>query len=183
MGERFIHFEDWSIFTNILNKKNIKHGGRIIKAFASSEDPRITFSNPNLAVVKESDDDFRENYSYPEQVKEFDGDDLEAELDRRGFDSIAKKQIRTLFRFANNPNTPFCITGMAIKHNAEWLIKHPFDDIDGLEEVIKNPALASRIHLDIFTTESLNKLRDIVDYDDETQLVSMTQGSRDRSLK
>ena len=36
----YLRFEDWTTFTSKLDKKGVRHGGKIIKVFATDENPR-----------------------------------------------------------------------------------------------------------------------------------------------
>ncbi len=58
-------------------------------------------------------------------------------------------------------------------HQGEWLINHPLQDLDGLENAVKNPEGSShQIHLDIFLPQSLDKLFQLIGHDPtiETEL-------------
>lgn len=175
----FIHFEDWSspIFLNQLTTKNIPHGDKIIKVFASDENPNTIFKKPGLVVLEMDDSPFssEEAYDYGDRGR-YSGTQLEKKLAGYGLNDFGKRTMRALFRFSNQEG--FCQAAMETKVDDKWLIDHPFGDIDGITNAITNPARENSIHLDIFFPSSLERLKSIVNFDKPDATVPMIEGTR-----
>ena len=179
----YLHFEDWSdrLYLDLLERKGLPHGGKIIKIFANDEDPRIALAKPDLAIVKSNHAPIGESevYDYAERGL-YSGPELEAVLANHGLNDIGERIVRSLFRFANEQG--FTQAAMAARKGDSWLINHPLGDIDGIDMAIRNPARIPHIHLDIFFPDSLARLKEsVVDYDDPSQLLDKHEASRWRT--
>lgn len=171
----FIHFEDWTVplFISRLNAKGLPHAGRIIKTYATYQDPRELIDRPSLIVLESNHSPFRNDESFPYEGREtYTGEDLETRLEELGLHSVGKEVVRSLFRFANQDNARFCQTAMAAQFEGKWLFDHPFQDLDGLEAARLKPDLKeSQIHLDLFYPTSIERLRGIVNFDNRAQVL------------
>lgn len=168
----YLRFEDWSQFTGYLDRKGISHGGRIIKIYATDEDPRIKFGKEGLAVVESSDEPFKsdEVFDFGERGV-FTGQDLEDAISAKQANELAGRTARALARFAVREDTRFAYVGMQVKVGERFLIQHPLDGIDGWERVVGGQqGQEGSLHLDIFTPTSLGRLRQIVDFEDSTRI-------------
>lgn len=167
-----VYFEDWSIDICLdrLEQKGLPHGGRVIKAFASGEDPRQVLGRESLKVVGSCGAEFQQGETFEYEGRGTYSDaQLEAILGMYGLNALGNRTARALFRFANEHG--FCQAAMQARQDDHWLITHPLEDIDGLDA--KRPA---SFHLDIFFPESLVTLREILDYDDPNLLVDWREG-------
>lgn len=169
----FIHLSDWSLFLNELDRKGVPHGGRIIKAFAIEENPALKLGRPSIFTVCSKSSPFLEDEFFSYAGREtYSGPKLEKDLRDIGLDEISNRHVRALFRFGNSPEIQSCQTMMAQRSsNGEWIFKHPFNDIDGIEAAIRNPRRALSIHLDMFCPETLTRLRKVFDIDNKELLV------------
>lgn len=171
----FIHFEDWTVplFLSMLEAKGMPHAGRIMKVYATYQDPRELMDRPYLTVLESDHSPFRtdEVFRY-EGRQSYTGDVLEEKLKELGLQLTGMDVTRSLFRFANQEDTGFCQAAMAAQYGGKWLFDHPFQDLDG---VISNELQPNRritqIHLDIFYPTSIERLRKIVDFVDNPQQV------------
>jgi hypothetical protein len=174
-----IYFEDWSqpIFLDQLDQKGLPHAGRIIKAYAAAEDPRLAFNDTGIVTLNVNGEAFDadETYEYPGRGV-YTGTELETTLAGYGLRNGGDHVARALFRFSNQGG--FCQAAMAVERDGDWLIDHPFRGIDGLESARREPVDEKDIHLDIFFPESLRKLREIVDYDDQRMVMGIREGMR-----
>lgn len=158
----YLYFEDATQFLFLLDYKQIAHGDRIIKVFPSPFDPRIRLNDPNLKVIEEDDSPlFDLTFRYKDRGT-YTGVQIEEEMTL--FHGFARRGLRALFRFSNRENLRFCQTGMRIKRKGEWLIDHPFKEMDIPEidpQLVMFPS--EQIHLDIFNRWSLKRLAKDVD--------------------
>lgn len=174
----YLHFEDWSepMWLNHLESKKLPHVGRIIKVLASGADPRSVLERPGLSVVESSGAPFKpdEDYDYyPRSI--YTGPDLESQLASYNLSDFAQRIVRSLFRFANSQG--FCQTAMAAKKDdSDWLIDHPLEDIDGIENAQRSPRREAFIHLDIFFPKSIEALRSVIDLDNPEALLGAREG-------
>jgi len=165
-----LHFEDWSSYTNVLDRKGISHGGRIIKIYTGEDLGR--FRKQNLVTVESSDEPFgSEVFDFGERGK-FTGRDIENAILARTTNKDAARIARSLLRFSLREDTGFVYAGMQVKVGERFLINNPLDEIDGWEYV---PAgHAHKLHLDIFVSSSLERLRGIVNFDDSEQILTLS---------
>lgn len=141
----------------------ISPGDRLIKVFATTEDPRMLYSKESLAVVQMNGEPFTDTEQFFYKGRGlYTGEILECELAIRGHTEGAKEVIRALMRFANIPELGFCQRAMEARlPTGEWLIPHPFEDLHGAD----NPRRPEGdIHLDIFYPDSLKAIKTVVDY-------------------
>jgi len=173
----YVHFQDWTYpaLLESLSDKGIPHGDRIIKVFASDEDPRTSLGRAALTVLDSDSRPFSggEVYAYPDR-RDFSGDELEEELASKNFGDVGTRTVRALFRFSNQYG--FCQASMAAKFAGAWVMEHPFQHIDGMKIAARLPRRERTIHLDIFTPRSLGVLKGIVDYDDPKRVLDMDRG-------
>src|SRR3989344_505719 len=174
-----LHFEDWTNDLTIatLDQKGLPHVGRVIKVFATKSDPRGVYRRPDLRVLPVPDEEFSfsEQYDYPN--RNYNGHELEADLNRLSLDDVGKRTVRALFRFANSPEMRFCQRAMmATRPDGTWLIDHPFADIDGIVQAEKDPKRTNAIHLDVFLPQSIQALRKIVDLKNSLQILPAHEG-------
>jgi hypothetical protein len=174
-----VHFQNWSerYLLESLEKRNLPHGNRIIKVFATAEDPRAALGRSALTVIPGDPQPFsdQETYSYPGR-QSYSGPELEGKLADTGLEELGVRTTRALFRFSNQHG--FCQAAMAAKSGEDWLIDHPFGDIDGLGIAAQHPKRQRMIHLDIFFPGSLNALSSVVDYEDPQLVLNMREGVR-----
>lgn len=169
----YLHFSDWSMFMKTLDKKGIPHGDKIIKIYALEKDPKEVLQRPSLYTHKVDDMPFREDetFSYEERGS-YTGPELKAKLTEMGLNEDGKRYARALFRFSNLPEIQSCQYMMSAKNpDGCWMFSNPFDDIDGLDRAAWNPARNPALHLDIFSEQSLARLRQIVNIDNSELLV------------
>lgn len=172
----FIHFEDYTQFTWVLDKKGISHGGRIIKVFATRDDPRSIFDKPTLQSLQLSDEPLTEmdKFDFGER-NIYTGSDYEIYMTNHVFTELGKRIARTLIRFASQENTGFTQAAMNAKYkDGSWLISHPLEDIDSLNKASIN-GKENLLHLDIFFPESLRRLKQIVDFDNPALVLSIRE--------
>lgn len=170
----FLHFSDWSTFLETLDKKSIPHGDKIIKIYACPYNPRELLNRPKLFTVEGQDTPFTEKevFSYPGR-ESYPGPKLEARLTEVGLKEDAKRHLRALFRFANSPEIQSCQWMMSAKNpDGSWMFAHPFSEIDGIDTVLRDPRhRPGPLHIDIFSEESLARLRQMVSIDQTDLLV------------
>lgn len=173
-----VYFEDWSapVFLGMLDRNGLEHGGRIIKAFAAAEDPRRALGHPDLATEEVGVGPFKKDETFEYEGRGvYDGNELEALLGAYALVNGGRDISRALFRFSNRHG--FCQAAMRARSGDDWLISHPFGEIDGLQEARRDPGREKSIHLDIFFPSSLELLRGIVDYDNPAELVTIKEGA------
>lgn len=170
----YLRFEDWSmpILMERLNDKGVTHGDKIIKVFATDEDPRITYKKDSLSVVEINDEPFRDEVFDFGERGIFTGQDFEQGIMRKGVSEHAAKTARALARFATREDTRFAYVAMRLKAGEDFLIQHPLDGIDGWARVAEGRTAEESLHLDIFTPTSLGRLRQLVDIDDPTRIMT-----------
>lgn len=171
----YLSFSDWSSFIKDLDRKGIPHGDKIIKVYATREDPRRLLKRPDIFVVESNGDPFTEEefFKYPGR-QAYRGQELEESLVERGLTEDAKERFRAIFRFANLPETQFCQYAMPYTQDGKWVFDHPLDIIDGLKLAARNhEGRSAGIHLDIFSARSLANLRKLFDIDQEKRLVDV----------
>ncbi len=169
----YLRLEDWSLefFLSRLEEKGLKHGGHIIKVYASEVDPRTKdmYGRETVAVVEIDDSPFREDEIFNYEGRgTYTGVQLNQRLGELGLNEDAKKRMRALFRFANLPETGFTREAMQLRNTeGNWLIDHPFGDIDGVSRAVQLPEkYSATVHLDIFVPTSLEKLARLLGVDD-----------------
>jgi hypothetical protein len=174
LGEHmYIYFEDWSEFLGFI-RKDLPHGEKIIKVYASPEHPKSKYGRDDMAVVEVDDTSLRDDEIFCYEGRgEYSGADLEKILDEKRFSDEAKRRIRALFRFDNQENTRFAQEAMATKTpEGDWIIDHPLEDLDGVMEKRTEIVLdGSALHLDIFFAVSLQRLFEVIGYSQEGQIV------------
>lgn len=170
----YLHFSNWSAFMPLLDQKNIPHGDTIIKVYTSRLDPREILGRKKLFVINVDYSLFKETDIFKYKDREnYTGLILENKLDEISLDTDGKERARALFRFSNLSEIQSCQFMMSIKNpDGKWMFDNPFAGMDGVQLArIKpqkgNPAL----HLDIFSKESLFRLRQLFDIDREEFLV------------
>lgn len=187
----YLRFEDWSTYLYILDNKGIPHGDRIIKVFASLEDPREISDKKTLTVEMSDGSAFKpsECFDYGERGS-YSGKDLEEYLEEKKLPPEAKEVVRALFRFSNRPDLRFCQTGMSIYDNeGKPVINHPMEDMDGIRNFHLGRATAyDQIHLDIFNPQSLEHLEQLIQFSnpehilaDYREIVNFRAAERQRS--
>jgi hypothetical protein len=175
-----IHFQDWSdpALLEQLVKKELPHAGKIIKVFATDENPRIVLGREALTVVTASGLPFteEEEFEYPGRGT-YSGPELEDTLQAYGIGEVGPRTLRALFRFSNQNG--FCQGAMAAnKTSGEPLIDHPFEEIDGITWAKRKPSRERALHLDIFFPESIDILRGVVNYNDPNAVLNMYDGTQ-----
>ncbi len=170
----FIHFEDWSypLFLSQIDKKGIPRGDRFIKIFASAENPSL-FVKREVCVLEVPGEPFSEQELYHYQDREsYTGPELELHLASLDLSDSGRCVARSLFRFAHEigiiPNI------MSVRHDEQWLLDHPFDEIDGLGRsgrLFTGPKELD-IHIDIIHPSSLALLEKIINYHDKEILLN-----------
>ncbi len=169
----YLRFEDWSAKLDLLDRKGVVHGGRIIKVKATDEDPRERFGKNNLAIIESSGKPFTDDVFNFGKRGIFTGKDLEETFLAKGLNDIALRTVRALVRFSTRQDTGFAYVGMQIKVGSKFLLDHPLDGIHGWKYVEQGRlGQEENLHLDIATSISLGRLKRIVDYDDPSQILS-----------
>lgn len=158
----FVWFEDWSHTLSSLDQKKLAHGNAVVKVRASDVDPRSEqgFKRTTVSVLEINDSPFTEEdiFDYGERGR-YSGAEIEHSLKEMQLTETAERTARTLFRFANLPETGFVKAGMLLtKPDGQWLIDYPLQDIDGWQYGKEGNHKPEQIHLDIFVDESLQKL-------------------------
>ena len=168
----YLRFEDWSTFTTLLDRKGATHGGKIIKVFATDDDPRITFNKPTLMAVDSNDEPFTAGdvFDFGERGV-FTGVDFERTIAERKVNDLAARTARALARFATREDTGFAYIGMQNRLRDGFLIQHPLDGIHGWQRVTDGlEGQEETLHLDIITPISLGRLRGVVDFEDPAMI-------------
>ncbi|MDO8570669.1 MAG: hypothetical protein Q7R97_03745 [Candidatus Daviesbacteria bacterium] len=182
-----LHFSNWSAFMPLLDQKGIPHGDTIIKIYGSRRDPREILKRPSLFVFNINDSSFGKDEVFKYQNREsYTGLILENKLEEIGLNEAGKEYARALFRFSNLPEIQSCQFMMSIKNpDGKWMFDNPFVGIDGIRLARINPQKGNpALHLDIFSQESLFRLRQLFDIDREECLVKYsTEISRLISLE
>lgn len=173
----YLYFEDWSAFIADLEKKNVPHGGKIVKVFASEHDPREYFDNPRLSVVETDAAPLHQQDFYFHNNRVFPGEEIEALMGDVGLREPARRIVRALLRFADSAE--IWQEEMDIRVSCRRLINHPLDKIDGLIKAAVDPGgRTGIIHMDLFTAAALQRLKNVVDHDNRLLLVAARQGAR-----
>lgn len=175
----YLHFQNWSSapsMANSLDRLQLPHQGEVLKVFSSPEDPRAELDQPALHVVEADGDPFDEAevYAY-ERRREYPGPELEEDLMAYDLSQVGMKTVRSLFRFSHKEG--FCQAAMAASRRSVWVIKHPFQSIDGLSTAGQSQHERT-LHLDIFLPESLKKVLESVDYRDPEVVLPWQDGVR-----
>jgi hypothetical protein len=180
----FLHFEDWSApgFLTQLEDKGLPHAGKIIKVLATQDDPRELFGKPDITVIEEDDQEFREDEVFGYEGRRFyAGRQLKEELSAMVLSDSDRREIRALFRFAYREG--FSQAAMALKAQGisgrlgRPRIDHPFEDIDGIKQALLHSDSRSPMHLDIFLPDSIARIQTI---NGDSQLIGMMEGTRAR---
>jgi hypothetical protein len=176
----YLRFEDWTLplFLNALDKKGLPHANRIIKIYSSEQDPRQVLGRSALTVIEKPGEKFsdKDEFAYTDR-ESYSGSDLEDKLSEYRFGEVGKKVTRSLFRFSNALG--FCQAAMAARRpDGEWIVKHPFRDIDGLELACRSLRREYAIHLDIFFPDSIVSLGQIVDIDNPDNLINLRESAK-----
>jgi hypothetical protein len=173
----YLYFEDWSAFIGDLDKKNLPHDGKIVKVFASEQDPRVYFDDPRLKVVEIDATPLHDQVFRFHNQRVFQGEEIEVFMADLGLHEPARQIVRSLLQFADR--TEIWQGEMGIRVSCRRLINHPLDKVDGLFKAAAQPQARTRIiHIDVFTAPALQKLKTIVDHDNGQLLVPALQGTR-----
>lgn len=175
----FLHFEDWSHAAPALDEKGIRNCGRVIKVFGTLENPRVTLEKRGLAVVPGNSGGFdpKEKFEYPNR-ETYSGRMFTTDLGTLRLGRTGERTLRSLFRFAYEHG--FNQAAMSERAGDGWLTQHPFYDVDGIEKASQDNRQAVNLHLDIFFPESLDALRDVVDFDNPAVLLNAREATRQR---
>lgn len=173
----YLYFEDATKFLFMLDQKGIPHGDRIVKVFASENDPRVRILRKGLVIIESPHYSLdQEKFSYGQRGV-YEGGDIESMIGAFGLNSLGQEIVRSLFRFSNRPDLGFCQAGMALTVDGKWLINNPLGDIDGIDQACHSPETRTlSIHLDIFVPESLQRLDKLVGFGNKDHLVTMREG-------
>lgn len=165
----YLRIEDWSLpfVIGMLEARGLPHGEHVLKVFASEVDPRFNqlFNRKNITIFEINDEPFQEDETFDYLGREtYTGSQLNDRMQELGLSHEAARRVRALFRFANLPETGLTQQAMQLKNQeGNWLIDHPFGDIDGITKALQNPELHSEnVHLDIFVPESLDKIASLL---------------------
>ncbi len=176
----YVHFEDWSTAPTVqsrLETLSLPHEERVIKIFASGEDPRPALGRSALTIVESDGSVFSEDEEYPyERRRSFSGPELEDDLQAYGLSDDGQRIARSLFRFSYEQGFSQRAMAAVRKGNRGRSIRHPYESIDGLAAAQHQPAREKAIHLDIFLPDSLAALREAVDYDDPEAVLGWKEG-------
>lgn len=161
---------------NSLDNLQLPNQGEVVKVFSSPEDPRAELDQPTLHVVEADGEPFAESEVYKyERRRAYPGTELEEDLASYELGQVGMKTVRSLFRFSHGEG--FCQAAMAARRQRGWVIKHPFESIDGIATAIRTRRERA-LHLDIFLPESLDKLLESVDYRDTDAVLPWQNGAR-----
>lgn len=171
----FLYFSDWTTDENLrkLEEQDLPHAGRLIKVFATHEDPSETLGR-YITTVEEL------GYAFDpdKQFKYYNrgpwlGSELETYLDHFHLPEEIKQKARALFRFAESPQME--ITNLAMSpRNTFRHYNHPLEIIDGLEEALQRQRY-NGLHLDIFSPPSIERLEKFIDLKNPEVLVSIRE--------
>jgi hypothetical protein len=169
----YLHFEDWTDRAPQQSdiEKRMAHDPRVIKVMTSDIDPRVALGRSALTVLESSGKVFTadESYSYRRR-RTYDGDELESDLAKLDLSPVASRSVRSIFRFAYNHG--FSQAAMAAQSTRQqWLFKHPFQDISGIDSARRHVLGGKLIHLDIAFPDSFENLSHVVDIDNSAALV------------
>lgn len=171
----FLYFCDW---TNKTRLKNLKDRGapigeKLIKVYASVENPQLYINRPVLVLVSDcSAFPDNEAFEYPNRGI-YTSSRLEEDLTALGQEEYSKQFIRSLFRFGNRHDIACIQYGMEAIQNGEWVFKHPFDTLHGIDGIVRNPAFRNpAVHLDIFSQRTLSRLGKIIDLENKSNLLN-----------
>lgn len=175
----FLHLEDWTvpIFLEQLKGKGFENINRLIKIYASQQDPRQSWNKPDLTIFEVNDSPFTpdELYTFPDRDN-YTGADLENRLAGLGLTEKGQRAFRTLFRFSYQEG--FTTEAMLAKKGENWLIEHPFEVVDEVESAIKNPRFSRSLHLDIFFPDSIRRLEEKVGTENELVILGWREAGR-----
>jgi len=167
------------MFLGKLDADGLPHDGRIIKVFASSEDPRFLLGMPDLAVVQANGHPFTNDEAYTyEDRGTYSGAQLQEVVQSYELPAVGRFGVCSLFRFSNSQG--FCQAAMAARKGNDWLIDHPLKEVDGIDMAQRNPKRAHSVHLDIFFPDSVRTLRRIVDIDNTDKVPDCMDAMRAR---
>lgn len=175
----YLHFQNWSSAPSIperLDTLQLPHQNEVVKVFSSPEDPRVELDRPALHVVETDGDAFAsaEEYEYLRRRK-YTGAELEEELAAYDLSELGRSMVRSLFRFSHEQG--FCQAAMAAQRRNLWVIRHPFESVDGIASRGK-PVPERALHLDIFLPGSLQKALKLVDYRNPDAVLSWRDSIR-----
>lgn len=174
----FIRIEDWSnpLFLSQIERLEVAHENKLLKVFASYNDPRDHFDDDRLVIFDVSSDVFDENEVFAYIDREmFTGKMLEEKMQELLLSSTGKHIVRSLFRFANDIGVIDNI--MSQTQDGRWVFDHPFDEINGIKtHNVYRREREAFIHIDIFHPSSLACLRKHVDIDNEYCLLGFREG-------
>ncbi len=165
-----IRFEDWTEAMYFLERKKVPHGTKIIKIFASDEDPREKYGKATLKVVEVGDEPFREDEVFDAGNRgTFTGKDIEEAIAAKGTNELAVRTARALARFALQPELKFAQTGMEIKVDGQYLLNSPLEGIDGWKRTTGGQEGGEHLmHIDVISPKALRALGRIVDFEDSS---------------
>jgi len=177
-SQMFLYFSDWTTEQNLraLETKGLPHTGRLIKVFATKEDPSIALKRKIITT----EGDHRPFGPY-ERYKWYNrgpwsGTDMEVYLHDMHLPEDAKEKTRALFRFANSPALEIAELAMMVKNSItkQWHYRHPLRIVDGLDEA-QDRGRTNGLHLDIFTARSVERLGKIIDLGNPEGLVTIRE--------
>lgn len=175
----YLFFSDWSRILPTLDKKNIPHGGRIIKAYGATQNPATFLDKPTLTVQEIEDAPFGINERYVFSKRGvFLGPELNLYLDELGVTPKGRRVITALFRFANLEQLELCQGAMTRMRGEDWVFNHPIEIIHGIKKIVQDQNRELKVHLDIFSEQSLKRLKRVVDYDNTEQIATHQEVSR-----
>lgn len=170
----FLYASDWTTPRNLewLETNGFQNSGKLIKIFAAETDPSEILKR-QISTAQESSEPFIEGYKYQSHGPWLPSD-MEFYIEHycRG-DVQAMRKARALFRFANKQELGIIDLAMSIKNKetGQRHYSHPLKIIDGLEEV-HDRGRTHGLHLDIFTPRSLDRVSQILNLNDPSNLAT-----------
>jgi hypothetical protein len=174
----FLYFSDWTSPQNLekLEERGFPHAGKLIKVFASSENPSDKIGR-KLSITQVDDSPFEPDVEFKFQGRAYwTGSELEVYLDHFHLKDEEEQKARSLFRFANSPEMEITQLAMLARRavTGTYHYNHPLAIIDGLDEARERGRL-NGLHLDIFTQRSIDRLANIINLENTEGLVTIRE--------
>jgi hypothetical protein len=176
----FLYFSDWSTDTNLakLDERGFPHSDRLIKVYASSENPSVKLGREITTV------EFPSSPFFPDEEFKFrsrgtwTGSNLEEYLEHFHLPEEEKRKARALFRFANSPKMEIVQYALEARNPTTrgFICSLPLAIIDGLDEA-KDRGRQNGLHLDISTQRSIDRLGKIIDLENAEGLLTIREST------
>lgn len=176
----FLYFSDWTTQENLkkLEEKGFPQAGKLIKVFASYQDPSAKLGR-QITVIEKSGEPFDLDKKFKYAGRSYWlGLEMEEYLDHFRLTPEAKQKTRALFRFADSPEMEITQLAMSLAKDASgsYRYRHPLAIVDGLTEAMERGRFDG-LHLDIFTQRSIGHLASLINLESTEGLVTLREST------